>query len=230
MQATQRLLIIDDDDQLVTMLAELLRLEHYVVDTASEGRAGLRTLRDSAPDLVVLDVMMPIMDGFETLAAIRAESPVPVIMLTARGDIDDRISGLEAGADDYLPKPFNPRELLLRIAAILRRGRNGDDEVLEFHGLTLDPGAMRACVDGAALPLTGAELRVLEGLLREAGHVASRDALTQFALGRKRTAYDRALDTHISNLRQKLGGDDAPVEIRNVRGAGYALLPREGAA
>ena len=188
MHATPRLLIIDDDEQLVTMLAELLRLEHYVVDTAADGRSGLRALDEGTPDLVVLDVMMPGMDGFETLAAIRARSAVPVLMLTARGDIDDRITGLEAGADDYLPKPFNPD----------------------------------------TLPLTGAELRVLEGLLREAGHVASRDALTQFALGRKRTAYDRALDTHISNLRQKLGGDDAPVEIRNMRGAGYALLPRDG--
>jgi two-component system response regulator CpxR len=102
--------------------------------------------------------------------------------------------------------------------------------VLEFHGIRLDTGAMRASIDDATIPLTGAELRVLEGLLREAGKVASRDALTQFALGRKRTAYDRALDTHISNLRQKLGGDEAPVEIRNVRGAGYALLPRDGAS
>ena len=170
--------------------------------------------------------MMPGMDGFETLAAIRAQHTVPVLMLTARGDTDDRITGLEAGADDYLPKPFNPRELLLRIGAILRRGRDGGGSVLEFHGVHLDPSAMHARVGSETLSLTGAELRVLEGLLREAGGVASRDALTQFALGRKRTPYDRALDTHISNLRQKLGGDAAPVEIRNVRGTGYALVPR----
>ena len=225
-----RLLLIDDDEQLVTMLAELLRLEDYAVETAPDGRAGIAALDATAPDLIVLDVMMPGMDGFETLAAIRTRSRVPVLMLTARGEVDDRISGLEAGADDYLAKPFSPRELLLRIGAILRRGTASDDEVLEFHGVALDPGNLRASIGGESVALTGAELRVLEGLLREAGHVASRDALTQFALGRKRTAYDRALDTHISNLRQKLGGETAPVEIRNVRGAGYALLPREPAA
>lgn len=223
----QRLLIIDDDAQLVTMLAELLRLDGYDVATAADGRAGLRAIDANAPDLVVLDVMMPGIDGFETLAAIRARHDVPVLMLTARGDTDDRITGLEGGADDYLPKPFNPRELLLRIGAILRRGRDGGDGgALDFHGVHLDRSAMQASVDGEPLALTGAELRVLEGLLREAGGIASRDALTQFALGRKRTPYDRALDTHISNLRQKLGGDESPVEIRNVRGTGYALLPR----
>lgn len=226
---SHRLLLIDDDEQLVTMLAELLRLEDYAVETASDGRRGVDAVETTAPDLVVLDVMMPGMDGFETLTAIRARSRVPVLMLTARGEIDDRICGLEAGADDYLAKPFNPRELLLRIGAILRRGGSVEGEVLAFHGITLDPGNMRASIAGETVSLTGAELRVLEGLLREAGHVASRDALTQFALGRKRTAYDRALDTHISNLRQKLGGDTSPVEIRNVRGAGYALLPRDPA-
>ena len=224
----QKVLIIDDDVQLVTMLAELLQLEGYEVSRCHRGEDGLRQLAGDDIDIVILDVMMPGLDGFETLSRLRRTSGVPVLMLTARGDEQDRISGFEHGADDYLAKPFSPRELLLRVRAILKRGQPADeDETLSAHGLTLDPHAMSARLDGELLTLTGAEFRVLEGLMRAGGSVASRESLTRFALGRKLSPYDRALDTHISNLRHKLGGDASPLVIRNVRGSGYLLLTRE---
>lgn len=224
-----RLLLIDDDAQLVVMLAELLQLDGFSVGQCHSGEAGLRYLAEHDVDMVILDVMMPGIDGFETLARIRRSSQVPVLMLTARGEESDRIAGLEQGADDYLAKPFNPRELLLRIRAILKRGQATTDATaeLELGALTLDPQSLRAKLDGQPLALTGAEVRILEGLLRNHGQVASRASLTRFALGRKLSPYDRALDTHISNLRQKLGGDSSSLVIRNVRGSGYLLALRD---
>lgn len=228
MAHAHNVLIIDDDVQLVTMLAELLQLEGYAVAGSHRGDDGLRHIAAHDVDIVILDVMMPGLDGFDTLSRLRCTSNVPVLMLTARGEEQDRITGFEHGADDYLAKPFNPRELLLRVRAILKRQQPGESgEALSLHGLTLDPQAMSARLDGEILSLTGAEFRVLEGLVRANGSIASRESLTRFALGRKLNAYDRALDTHISNLRQKLGGDASPLLIRNVRGSGYLLLARE---
>ncbi|MEM7610594.1 MAG: response regulator transcription factor [Pseudomonadota bacterium] len=227
MKHEAQVLLIDDDDQLVIMLAELLQLEGLCVARCSSGEAGLRYLAEQAPDVIVLDVMMPGMDGLETLQRLRTFCDIPVLMLTGRGEADDRIRGLELGADDYLAKPFNPRELLLRIRAILKRSSaTGTDGELQYHELTLDPAAMQAQLDGVPLSLTGAELKVLETLMRNAGQIATRETLTRAALGRKLSPYDRALDTHVSNLRQKLGGADSPVEIRSIRGSGYTLLSR----
>ena len=223
------ILIIDDDLQLATMLGELLRLEHYVVEHAGSGEAGLRRLRDESPDLVLLDVMLPGMDGFETLTQLRATTAVPVIMLTARGEDADRIDGLSGGADDYLPKPFNPRELLLRISAVLKRtGAATPADEQRLGALRLDRRAGRATAGDSPLPLTETELRLLDALLRASPEVVTRDKLSRAALARPATPFDRALDTHVSKLRLKLAGADAAVQIRSVRGTGYRLLPEDG--
>ena len=226
MTTTPKILIIDDDVQLCAMLSELLHLEKFEVAVEHDGPSGLARLERELFDLVILDVMMPGPDGMQTLAEIRQRSSVAVIMLTARGEDNDRIEGLERGADDYLAKPFNPRELILRLRAFLKRYAAGepDDEQLKFHELSLQPHELVANLGETALSLTGAEFRTLEALMRAPGKVISRDELTQFALGRKLTPYDRALDTHISNLRIKLGGKQAPLTIKNVRGAGYILV------
>ncbi len=219
-------LIIDDDAQLRVMLAELLRLENYAVDTAADGVDGLSVLAKKAYDLVILDVMMPRKNGFETLKRIRKSSSTPVIMLTARGEADDRILGLEHGADDYIAKPFNPRELLLRIKAILKRSHSEnslDDPLLTAGTLEVDTKRLTATLEGKNLVLTGAELRVLEALMRTPGRAVGREALNEFALGRELTPFDRALDTHISNLRGKLKSTDS-IGIRSVRGEGYLLV------
>lgn len=226
MSKSPTLLIIDDDLQLVDMLEELLLLEGFKVITAASGEAGLRELnREDHIDAIVLDVMMPGIDGFETLRRIRVKSQLPVIMLTARGDADDRILGLEQGADDYLAKPFRPRELLLRLKVILQRGqRQPSETTLKFHDIMLDTTNLHATLGGEPLSLTGAEIKILQALLEEPGAVRSRDTLTERALGRSASPYDRALDTHISNLRSKLGSKTTGVVIKSVRGAGYTII------
>lgn len=225
-----KILIVDDDRTLTDLLSELLQTEGFVCCVAHSGHDALQLENEQNPDLVILDVMMPGDDGISTLRKLRETSSVPVLMLTAMGEEDDRILGLEAGADDYLAKPFVARELVLRIQAILRRTvdsthRSGGARV-QVGPLIVEPNKERAQLDGESLPLTGAELRILEALATSAGEIVSRERLTEIALGRELSPYDRALDTHISHLRRKLGNKEpsVPLEIRSVRGAGYRLV------
>jgi len=224
---TARLLLIDDDRDLCTMLEELLAGENFEVASVHTGPVALAHLARERVDLAVLDVMLPGMSGFDVLRTLRRTNAVPVLMLTARGDAVDRIVGLEVGADDYLAKPFHPRELIARIRAILRRPATSSagsaERVLRAGPLELDVARGRAMVDTRPVTLTGAEARVLEVLMRSAGQVVSRRQLCERALGRPLEAFDRSIDTHVANLRRKLG-DGAPA-LRGVRGAGYALDP-----
>ena len=229
MTQASKILLVDDDRALTEMLSELLQTEGYECTVADNGSAALVKEREERPDLVILDVMMPGDDGIVTLRKLRETSEVAVLMLTAMGEDDDRVLGLEAGADDYLAKPFVARELVLRIQAILRRldqPRSRDaGSAIQAGPLTIEPSKERAQLGGASLPLTGAELRILELLASRPGEIVSREELTQIALGRELSPYDRALDTHISHLRNKLGKASSPqIAIRSVRGAGYRLV------
>ncbi|MEL6368207.1 MAG: response regulator transcription factor [Pseudomonadota bacterium] len=228
--AANHILVIDDDQQLAGMLSELLRLEQYTVTCAQSGESGLRQISASLPDLVLLDVTLPGMNGFKVLERIRSISAVPIIMLTARGEPDDRIDGLSRGADDYLPKPFNPRELLLRIQAVLKRTAPTQAPIQDtYESLRVDLAAGVAYLDESILQLTETEFRVLAQLVQVAPEVASRDRLSQSALGRNYNPNDRSLDTHVSNLRQKLDATPSGLAILSVRGNGYRLRKREGA-
>ncbi len=192
------------------------------------GEEGLLEFAKNQFDLVILDIMMPGISGLDVLKKIRQSSTTPVIMLTARGDDIDRIIGLEFGADDYLPKPFNPRELLARIKAILRRSKpqNGESRKLRLGDITLDSRTHRASVSATELDLTGTEYEILRCVLETPGEVVSRENLSQRALGRRLLPYDRSVDTHISNLRGKLERAGNKNEtIQNQRGVGYLLIP-----
>lgn len=228
-----RLLILDDDPRTRALLAEYLGGRGYTVDTAPDGDTGLQRLKAEPPDLVVLDVMMPGKDGFEVCRIIRATSRVPIIMLTARGDELDRIVGLELGADDYLPKPFNPRELLARIQAVLRRAAPApveDRAVLHAGPVSVDPDRREARLNGALIELTTTEFDILRTLVANAGRVIPRERLMELARGEDYAAFERSVDVHVSHLRRKLGDDPKhPALIKTVRGVGY-LLPSQGAA
>ncbi len=217
-----QILLVDDDAELCSLLSEFLKREGFTVECSHEGRQGLERAAEPGIDLVVLDVMLPGIDGFEILRRLRQISRVPVLMLTARGEDVDRIIGLELGADDYLPKPFNPRELAARIRAVLRRyeprpatpsGR------LEVNGVVLDPGTREVTAHGRRVELTTFEFDILELLMRSAGRVLSRDALMENFYNRKATAFDRSIDMHISHLRKKLETGDTL--IKTIRGVGY---------
>ena len=227
--STPRILIIDDDEQLAALLRELFTSRDFEVDCANTGERGYVRATQESWDIVILDVMLPGIDGFDVLRTIRAKSEVPVIMLTAKGEDSDRIAGFEGGADDYLAKPFNPRELLLRVQAVLRRAASPeltDGDTLSVGPLQLHVNRLEASVGGRLITLTGAEERVLEELMRSPGKVQTRESLTEKALGRPRVAYDRAVDTHISHLRKKIGRDDLNRHvIRCIRGTGYLLVP-----
>ena len=213
------------------MLVEYLGPEGFTVECAGTGSAALERVTRAAPDLVVLDVMLPELSGFEVLRRLRASSRVPVIMLTARGDEVDRVIGLELGADDYLAKPFSPRELVARIRAVLRRMAAEPSPVagaLDWGPLRLDLRARRGEVDGQDLELTAAELRILELLVRADTRTVSREDLMLQALGRRLLPTDRSLDTHVSNLRRKLGKLTDRVAVQSVRGSGYALTQKGG--
>lgn len=225
-----RLLLIDDDVELCELISEYLSPEGFELDVANDGRTGMEKAAGNRCALVILDVMMPGLNGFEVLRGIRSRSAVPVLMLTARGDDVDRIVGLEIGADDYLPKPFNPRELIARIRAILRRTSPssvvrppiGRVVKLVVEDVELDPGAREVRRNGVQVELTAVEFNLLEILLRSAGNVVSRHDLCKTLLGRRFLPYDRSVDMHVSNLRRKLGHIAGDRErIKSIRGYGY---------
>lgn len=222
-----KLLLVDDDIELCALLKEYLQNEGFDVTLAHDGQQGLELIHQNLFDLIVLDVMMPILNGLDTLRRIRASQKTPVIMLTAKGETVDRIVGLEMGADDYLPKPCNPRELTARINAILRRSDSGEqqkDDELEVDELFLHTRSHSVFFRKKPVTLTGAEFTVLELLMRAAGEVISKELLTEQALNRKLTPYDRSIDVHVSNIRKKLSADGANKDlIINIRGAGYML-------
>ncbi|MFT3800529.1 MAG: response regulator transcription factor [Burkholderiaceae bacterium] len=225
-----RVLLIDDDAQLGPPLAAYFRRYELALEQATRPEAGLARLAEGGFDAVVLDVMLPGMDGFEVCRAIRRDSAfgdVPIVMLTARGDVMDRIVGLELGADDYLPKPFEPRELVARLQTVLRRVRPGGDAVLVFDGLTIDTARRSVRRLGADVELTGTEYELLLLLAREPGRVFSRDDILNRLRGHEADLYTRAVDIVVSRLRKKLEPLDC---IKTLRNAGYALaLPRAAA-
>jgi two-component system, OmpR family, response regulator CpxR len=228
-----KILLVDDDVELCSLLGEFLKREGFNVECVNEGLTGLERASQPDVDLVVLDVMLPGIDGFEILRRLRARSKIPVIMLTARGEDVDRIIGLEIGADDYLAKPFNPRELAARIRAILRRYEARPPAAgarIEVNGITLDPASREVYSNGKRIELTTFEFDILDMLMRSAGRVLSRDALMENFYNRKATPFDRSIDMHISHLRKKLERGDSI--IKTIRGVGYQLArtPEDAAA
>ena len=224
---TQKLLLVDDDLDLCDLLAQLLEMEGFDVTTAHDGESGLELARSGHYQLLLLDVMMPKLNGLEMLKQLRQHSQLPVLMLTARGEEIDRVIGLEFGADDYLPKPFNDRELIARIKAILRRTQGNHDQPsqLQIGDLQLDPGRQEAECQGEVLPLTGTEFLLLMELTSHVGQLLDKAHLNQRVLGKKLQAFDRSLDMHLSNLRHKLPPrEDGRPRIKTVRGRGYIWL------
>lgn len=225
-----KVLLADDDIELCALLTDYLCGEGFDVDAVHDGARASERVAEGGLDVLVLDVMMPEKNGFDVLRSVRLGSELPIIMLTARGDDIDRIVGLEIGADDYLVKPCNPRELAARIRAVLRRVKPlnpaaAPSEPLYVADLELTPSQRTVAVDGRPCELTSTEFSVLEVLMREAGHVVTKESLTEQALGRKLTLYDRSIDMHVSNLRRKLGpGPERSPRIKTVRSVGYLLV------
>jgi DNA-binding response OmpR family regulator len=226
-----RVLIVDDDVELCRLLAERLGTEGFVLEAVHDGARGLERALSMEHALVILDLMLPGMGGLDVLRWLRARSPVPVLILTARGEDVERILGLEIGADDYVPKPFNPRELIARIRAILRRtGRAATSAApLVVGDLRLDPAAREVWVNDKPVDLTSVEFTLLEALLRSAGQILTREHLTETVLGRKLGPFDRVIDVHVSNLRKKLGLAQGGERIKAVRGSGYLFVARSEA-
>ena len=230
-----KILLVDDDIELTDLLAEVLRLDSFEVEIANNGQEALDKL-NSSHQLVLLDVMMPVLNGIETLKKIRQTSNVPVMMLTARGEEIDRVLGLELGADDYLPKPFNDRELVARIKAILRRVSpsessqnsttlSSEENTLEFAGLVLHSGLQQASYKGQDLGLTGSEFALLHKLVLRPGQIVSREELSMNVLGKHLSPFDRSIDMHMSNLRKKLPERDNGLPwLKTLRGRGYLLV------
>jgi two-component system response regulator CpxR len=223
------LLIVDDDVELCALLVERLAEDGFELSAVHNGIDGLELASSGSYSLVILDVMLPRMGGIDVLKHLRSRSSVPVLMLTARGDDIDRIIGLEVGADDYLPKPFNPRELVARIKAILRRmeERRTDLEKFTAGDILIDTALREAYVGDRSLQLTTIEFALLETLVRNPGRALSREYLTDIALGRRLGAFDRTIDVHISNLRRKLDERRGIRRIKTIRGSGYLLAPRK---
>ncbi|MBZ5707291.1 MAG: response regulator transcription factor [Acidobacteriia bacterium] len=231
-----RILVIDDDVELCGLVGEYLAAEGFHVESVHDGERGLQPALSGNYVLVVLDVMLPGINGFEVLRRIRNSSRIPVLLLTARGEDVDRIVGLEIGADDYLPKPFNPRELVARIHAILRRTRSAEKpqkaqlaEILRVGDVELDPATRTVRQAGKLVELTSVEFNLLQVLLSEAGRVVTRERLADSVLSRKFSPFDRSIDMHVSKVRKKLGDSEGETEhIKTVRGVGYIFAhPRE---
>lgn len=228
-----KVLIIDDDEELCDLVSEYLSVEGFTVESMNDGEAGLNRARAGGFDLVILDVMMPKKNGFDVLRELRQTSRLPVLMLTARGDDMERIVGLEIGADDYLPKPFNPRELVARIRAILRRasGEATDQTLPEkvvIEDLELSASSRSATIARTEIILTSLEFDLLAALARHAGTVVKKEELSETVLERELSPYDRSLDMHISNLRKKLGlRPDGTERIKTIRSVGYIYTIKE---
>lgn len=234
-----RILLVDDDLELCQLMSDFLSLEGFTIDVVHNGEDALTKTQQHSYDVIVLDVMMPKLNGFDTLRQLRSDNSTPVLMMTARGDEVDRIVGFEMGADDYLPKPCSPRELVARLRAIIRRvemEREGESatgqssDVLTHADLELKPGSHKARRDGELLDLTQTEFRLLQMLMEQPGEMVSKDDMMKTVLNRNLGPFDRTIDMHISNLRKKLGpmaGGDQ--RIITIRGAGYQLAIPEGA-
>jgi two-component system, OmpR family, response regulator CpxR len=221
-----RILVIDDDVELCELISEYLGAEGFEVDLVHNGLDAVDRIDTGEHELAVLDVMLPEINGFEVLRRIRTRSRIPVLMLTARGDDVDRIVGLELGADDYLAKPFNPRELVARIQAVLRRTRRWPAESgptrLVFEDVVLDTGTRTAFLNDDVIELTGVEFDLLHAFIQDAGTVLKREDLAKRILGREFSPFDRSIDMHVSNLRRKLGSrNDRGERIKSIRGVGY---------
>jgi DNA-binding response OmpR family regulator len=226
-----KVLVIDDDERLNALLARYMDRFGFLVRSATDPRIGLRMLKNDPPDIVILDVMLPEMDGFAVCRKVRETSRVPIVMLTARGEVMDRILGLELGADDYLAKPFEPRELVARLQAVLRRGVSSDGNArVRIGALEVDWSSRSAHLDKRDLGVTTAEFELLALMVRNPGRVLSRERILDGTRGIDWEAYDRSIDILVSRLRQKLG-DDArhPRFIRTVRGAGYIFIGGQSA-
>ena len=238
MDVPVEILIVDDDGQILILVAKFLRGNGFRVHTARNGVEMFEVLKRASVDLIVLDLMLPGRNGLELCRELRRSSSVPIIMLTAKGDETDRIIGLEVGADDYLPKPFNPRELLARLRAVIRRSvvaaeqsRRAPQPPITVGDLTVDPGARSATLDGLALALTPTEFDLLLALARDSGKVMTREQLLLEVADRDFEAFDRSIDVHISSLRRKLGDDPRNARrIVTVRSAGYLLQKPDGGA
>ncbi len=229
MAVTDRVLIIEDDSRLAEMVHDYLGAAGFRVECAGNGKAGLALEARGGFDAIILDLMLPDMDGLDVCRAIRARGAVPILMLTARGDAMDRVIGLEIGADDYLPKPFEPRELLARLRAILRRSKGGSKpDVLRFGRLEIDRGAREVRLDGATKLITSHQFALLLALAEHAGRVMSRDALMEIVKAEPLEAFDRSIDVHISRIRAAIE-DEAkrPRRVLTVRGAGYVFAKQQ---
>ncbi len=225
-QMTPTILIIDDDNRLNQLLKDFLKDFGYTVITATHPARGLKKMKQASPDLVILDIMLPEMDGFEVCRVIRETSNIPIIMLTARGEVTDKVVGLELGADDYLAKPFEPRELVARIQSVLRRTQQlADNQPITFERLTIDLDKRIAVLDGNPLDLTTNEFAALALLARNAGKVLNRDQILQELRGMDCDAFNRSVDIAVSRLRQKLSDNPkAPEFIKTVWGSGYVFI------
>lgn len=222
-----KILLIDDDEELCDLVSEYLTVEGFEVEAVHNGESGLQTALENKHDLIILDVMLPKKNGFDVLRDLREKSKIPVLMLTARGDDMERIVGLEIGADDYLPKPFNPRELVARLRAILRRTTtdeeaNSSNEKMQVGDLDVSLSARSVKKGGEDIYLTGVEFDLLVNLLRNAGNIVKKEDLSLQVLERRLSPFDRSLDMHVSNLRKKLGTQESGEDrIKTIRSVGY---------
>lgn len=225
-----KLLMIDDDIELCELLSEYLSAQGFEIESRHDGKEGLQQALNDDYGLILLDVMLPSLDGFEVLKQLRQQKLTPVIMLTAKGEDFDRIFGLELGADDYIPKPFNHRELLARVKAITRRiehiasVNNPDSSILSVNSVTVNLAARQALINEQLLNLTGTEYEILVKLIQQAGEVVSKEALSEQVLGRRLASFDRSIDMHVSNIRKKIAEFNDLERIKTIRGNGYVFI------